>query len=170
MKQMNASKTKRTAKGWKVIFPLLAFFLCLSCNKDDDDEQQTPVIPPVQSFLKVTIEGTEYTFNHFVVETQTVVEPDYTYVDLHVTASIEGDETKSIEFNLEQDVPGTETIYFFYLMSDGEFDTDHTGAAFNTNVTTNSNRRIIGTCSGSLANVDNTDTIAIANGSFDISY
>lgn len=167
MKQMITRKTKST-QGWKMIFPLLTLFLCLSCNKDDDDEVVNTVVP---SFVKATIDGTQYTFNRIRVETNTVIEPDYTYVDLHVIANIEGDDTKQLEFSLEQNVAGTETIYFFYLMNaDGEFDTDHTGAAFNTNVTTSTEHRITGTCSGILANVDNTNTITITDGSFDINY
>gem|GEM_PF-3559124 len=153
----------------KYLFPMFAALLFFSCSSDEDETFVMPPAPP--SFLNATINGTAFVFNKFVVETVTVVEPDYTYVDLHVIASIQGDDSKSIEFNLEQDAPGTETIYFFYLMhGDEEFDTDHTGAAFNTNVTTNAGKRLIGTFSGALARFDDTSTAEITNGSFDISY
>lgn len=170
MKQIQESMPKKlTAFAKKLLVPAV-FLLLLSCSKDDDKAPEVTPIPTVPSFLKATINGTSYNFNSFVVETQTVVEPDYTYVDLHVIAKIQGDETKRIEFNLEQDVAGSETIYFFYLFDSLEYDTDHTGAAFNTLVTVNSNKRIIGTFSGTLADVDNSTTVEITNGSFDITY
>ena len=155
----------------KLLLPILALLL-VACSSDDDQQAPIFVQPPVvPSFLKATINGTEYTFNTFEVETNTVVDPGHTYVDLNVTATINGDESKNIVFSLEQDVPGADTIYFFYLMNGAdEFDTDHTGAMFNTNVTTNANKRIIGTFSGALAKFDNTSTAEITNGSFDISY
>lgn len=155
----------------KILFPIVAALLFFSCSSDED-QPYVPVLPPAgNNFLKATINGTEFTFDSFVVETMTVTDPDYSYVDLHVTATINTDDSKTIEFNLEQDVPGTESVYFFYLLHGGEeFDTDHTGAAFATNVTTNANKRIVGTFSGALARFDNSSTAEITNGSFDISY
>lgn len=153
----------------KYLFPLFATLLFVSCSSDKEDVFIAPQAPP--SFLNATINGTPYVFDSFIVETVTVVEPDYTYVDLHVIASIAGDDSKSIEFNLEKDAPGTESIYFFYLMNgEEEFDTDHTGAAFNTNLTINANKRLVGTFSGALARFDDTSTAEVTNGSFDISY
>lgn len=171
MKQMNASKTKRT-QGWKIIFPLLAIFLCLSCNKDDD-EPAAPTIPTIPNFVKMTIGGTQYTFDHFVVETQTVTEPDFSYVDLKVIGTMANDDTKEIIFNLEQDVTGSETIYYFYFRDNEveyEYDAEVPNPAFATNVDINANRRIIGTFSGTLSNFDNTANVAVQNGSFDVTY
>lgn len=163
------TRRKTFAFSKKIIFPFIALLLLLSCSKDDDSTPDITPIPTVPSFLKVTIGGTPYKFDKFVVETQTVVEPDYTYVDLTVTASMRNDETKEITFSLEKDVPGAETIYYFYLFNGSEYDTDHDGA-FNTNVTINSNKRIIGTFSGTLGNFNGLETIELQNGSFDISY
>ena len=168
MKAVHATTLQKANQGWKFIFPLLALFLCLSCNKDDD-EAPAPTPPPT-SFLKVTIDGTEYNFNRFVVETETVVEPDYTYVDLHVIATIDGDDSKQIDFNLEQDVAGSETIYYFALTNGDEyFETDLPNAAFPTNVTVNANKHLVGTLSGTLVNAT-PETTTITNGSFDITY
>lgn len=162
---------KIAAMGRQILLPALVFFLLLSCSKDDDSEPgiiPVPVPPAATSFLKATIGGTQYTFDKFVVETQTVVEPDYTYVDLKVTASIVDDPTKEIIFNLEQDVPGNETVYYFYI-KDNEIEYDQ-GTAFSTNVTLNADKRIIGTFSGTLGNFDDSQSIELQNGSFDISY
>lgn len=157
----------------KILFPIVAALFFVSCSSDKDSVYVPPVVTPPASTntLKATINGTAYTFDTFVVETETHTTPDHTYVDLIVSATISTDPTKEISFSLEKDVPGTDTIFFFYL-HDGTagFDTDHVGAAFNTNVTTNEGKRIIGTFSGALANVDNTSTLEVSNGSFDIKY
>ncbi|MFT3793174.1 hypothetical protein [Flavobacterium sp.] len=153
----------------KLVLPVLAFFLLLSCSKDDDKAPEITPIPTVPSFLKVTIGGTVYNFNKFTVQETTVVEPDYTYVDMTVTATIVGDDTKEFTFSLEKNVPGPETIYYFYYYNGTEFDTDHDGE-FNANVTVNAGNRIIGTFSGTLGNFDGGETIQLQNGSFDITY
>ena len=165
------TRTKTMAFSKKIIFPFIALLLLLSCSKDDDAAPEVTPIPTVPSFLKVTIGGTPYKFDKFVVETQTVVEPDYTYVDLTITASIRNDETRQIIFNLEKEVPGPATIYYFYLLDNAgsEYDTDHE-SAFSTYVTVNSNKRIIGTFSGTLGNFNGLETVELQNGSFDISY
>ncbi len=171
MKHNHLSTPRKIAAiGRQILLPALVFFLLLSCSKDDDsDPGIIPVpIPAVPSFLKVTIDGTQYTFDRFVVEQHTVVEPDHSYVDLKVTATIVADPTKQIIFNLEQNVPGTETVYYFYINNNEvEYDVNTT---FSTNVTVNANKRIIGTFSGSLDNFDASQTIELQSGSFDISY
>lgn len=165
---------KIAAMGRQMLLPALVFLLLLSCSKDDDSEPgivPVPVPPPASTnFLKATIGGTEYNFDRIIVDTETVIDGSESYVDLNVTATINDDPTKEIIFNLEQDVPGTETIYYLYLQNNGtEYDTDH-DAIFNTNVTTNANKRIIGTFSGTLGNFDGGETIEIQSASFDISY
>lgn len=170
MKHIQQSMPKKiSAFGKQLLMPALVFLLLLSCSKDDDKAPEMTPIPTVPSFLKVTIDGTTYNFNKFTVQETTVVEPDYTYVDLTVTATIVGDETKEFTFSLEKDVTGPETIYYFYYYNGTEFDTDHDGA-FNANVTLNAGRRIIGTFSGTLGNFDGGETIQLQNGSFDITY
>ncbi|SCY79306.1 hypothetical protein [Flavobacterium caeni] len=155
----------------KILFPIVAALFIVSCSSDETSVYVPTIPTPSTNTLKATINGTEYTFDTFQVDTQTHTTPDHTYVDLEVRATISTDATKEISFSLEQDVPGTETIYFFYLMNgDEEFDTDHTGAAFTHNVTTNANKHIVGTFSGALARFDNSSTAEITNGSFDIKY
>jgi hypothetical protein len=93
-----------------------------------------------------------------------------TYVDLYIKGSIADDPGKLLEFKLEKDVPGTNTIYYLYAMHNGEFDSDQSGSDLITNVTANANRNIKGTFHGILTNVDNTANINITSGSFDITY
>lgn len=171
MEHNSITNQKRSIRNWKMIIPLLTLFLCLSCNKDDDSDGEVPTIPTIPSFVKVKIGETQYTFNQFVVETQTVVEPDYSYVDLMVTGKIAGDDSKEMIMSLEQDATGTDVIYYFYVR-DGEieYNTDTTLEMFPTNVEINANKRIIGTFSGPLKNFDETQTIQLQNGTFDITY
>ncbi len=157
----------------KFLLPIVATLLFVSCSSDDDNVYVPPVTPPASTnFLKATIDGTEYTFDTFNVETETHTEPDFTYTDLHVTASISNDSSKEIVFSLEQNVVGsTDVIFFFYLLNnEEEFDTDHVGETFVHNVTVNADRRIAGTFSGALARFDESGTVQITNGSFDIKY
>lgn len=155
----------------KHILSLIAVTLLFSCSSDDDSTPVAVEPPAPTSFLKVTIGGTEYNYNKFVIETETVVDGPDSYVDLHVIANIVGDESKAIVFNLEQDVAGPDSIYFFYLLNaGGEFDNDHASATLVTNLTKNSNRNIVGTFSGTLSNFDDTETVQMTNGSFNITY
>lgn len=155
----------------KILFPLFAMLLFVSCSSDDDNVPYIIPNPGPENTMKATIGGIEYTFDSFTVETITVVEPDYTYVDLHIFAKINGDNTKTIEFNMEQMQTGTETIYYFYhLNGDIEYTNDANPNAFNTNVLTSTAHNISGTFSGPLANFDDSETVTITNGSFNINY
>lgn len=154
----------------KLLLPLVAV-LAFGCSSDKDESPQI-VLPPSTNTLKATINGTAYTFDKIIVETQTITDEGYTYVDLHVTASINGDETRSIEFNCEQNVAGTESTYWFYAYHDFDFDYDYeeTDVTFANNITINSDRRLVGTFSGTLDNYENTEQITITNGSYDLTY
>lgn len=157
----------------KILLPVILTLFFAACSSDKESVYVPPVVTPPAStnFLKATVNGTEYTFDAFNVETETHTTPEYTYVDLHVTATMANDNSKKIQFSLEQDVVGTDIIYFFYFMNgEDEFDTDHTGANFMHTLTTNADRHIIGTFSGALAKFDNTSTVEVTNGSFDIKY
>lgn len=145
--------------------------LAFGCSSDKDETPQI-VLPPSSNTFKATINGTEYNFNKILVETQSMTVDGYSYVDLHVVASINGDDTRRIEFNCEQDVPGLETTYWFYAYHDFDYDYDYeeTDVTFSNNVTVNSNRRLVGTFSGTLDTYDDTEQITITNGSYDLTY
>jgi hypothetical protein len=152
----------------KYLFPLVAALFFLSCSSDEDTVNVVPM--PTPTFLRATIAGTPYEFDDIVVDTETHTSGEVTYVDLYVKATLVGDPTKQLQFKLEKDVPGTDTVYFFYLNFDDEYDSDQSGSDLATNVTSNANRNIKGTFSGVLTNFTSTQNISIANGSFDISY
>ena len=153
----------------KIIYSLFAMLILASCSSDDDNTPLVIANPGPENTLKATIDGTQYIFNSFVVETVTYTEPGNSYVDLHVTAKILGDDSKTIEFDLEKNVAGPESLYYFkYLSGDSEYNND--SGNFNTNLTSSTDNNIAGTFSGSLSNFDNSETLTFTSGSFNINY
>lgn len=151
----------------KHLLSLITVVLLFSCSSDDDSAPTAPP-PVVTDFLKVTIAGTEYTFDRFFIETAAVAPEGY--IDLIVEATISTDASKKIIFKLEKDVPGTETIYYFYYKNGlDEYDTGENMASFSTNVTKNSDYKLIGTFSGIIA-MEGAENLQLTNGSFDITY
>lgn len=126
----------------KKIAQLLSAFILLltfSCTKSDGyDSSRT---------ISAKINGTQKYFNNIIVEQ--IVETDYT--DYIITAKQKDDNTKNIIISLEKGVPGTESIYYIQYFDSVDF-FGGSNPGINTNVSENSNLKIMGTFSGNLDN------------------
>lgn len=97
---------------------LVTVFTFSSCSNDDDSGS---IENPKNSYLKVTIDGNEKTFNTIVVNKRIV---EYTgsinETVLDVTASINNDPTEKITFTVEDGQVGSEALWnnFEYYFND----------------------------------------------------
>lgn len=135
---------------------IFAFFLLLtfSCTKSDGyDSSKT---------ISVKINGIQKYFN--AIEVEQVEDTDYT--DYIITAKQKDDSTKTITISLEKGVPGTESIYYIQYFDAIDY-FEGVNPNINTNVTQNSNLKIMGTFSGNLDN-GNGDIVQLSQGIFNI--
>ena len=126
----------------KKIAQLLSAFILLltfSCTKSDGyDSSRT---------ISAKINGTQKYFNSIIVEQ--VVESDY--IDYIITAKQKDDNTKMITISMEKGVPGSESIYYIQYFDAIDY-YEASSASINSNVSENSNSKIMGTFLGNLDN------------------
>lgn len=137
-------------------FALLGIYSCTS----DDDKAEV-------NFIRAKFNGVEQKFNIISVDMvpETDPETNISYNDIYVTATINGDNTKTLELRSELDVTG-DIIWGIYYIVDGTY---YLNDAQSSNVTENSNGRYKGSFSGSLSS-EGGGTVMITEGSFDIVY
>lgn len=147
-----------------IFFTAITILTLSSCSKDDNNTNTST------KSLKANINGADVTFDTFKVDK--VDYPDEGYSDLTVTATKSDDETKTIIFNLEYNVIGKETCYFFSYQ-DGEdlYVHESENETFEVNITENSeNGHIKGTFVGTISGDGTPGSVTIPNGNFDITY
>lgn len=120
---------------------ILLFLLSLtvSCSKSDGYDSSRA--------LSVKINGVTKYFNNIVVTQE--VYPDY--VDYIVTAKQTDDQSKLLVINLEKGALGSDAIYYIQYYDGTEY-FDAVPTNLTTNITENTDLKIIGTFSGTLDN------------------
>lgn len=153
-------------KNLYIFFTVITLITLSSCDSKNDT---TPVQPT--SSLKATINGVEVIFDTFkVVKNPGVDDAGNPYTDLVVTVTKSTDATKKVTFNLAYLETGTEACYYFsYLDGDIDHDTE-IADSFAINISGNTATNLKGTFNGTLTNSDNTSSVVIPNGTFDITY
>lgn len=141
--------------------------LMTSCSSDDNKGGNGSG----SAELKVTIDGVAKTFNTIVVNEESYTDGGETYVELEITATINNDPSEMIVFSLDEGDLGASAIWTFYYIKNGE---SYYHYNLSSVVQTNSNKKLKGTFSGSVAKWSNEDQqniyVQLTNGSFDISY
>lgn len=137
-----------------------------SCSKDDS--KGNPAQP--SSYLTAIVNGVTLNFDTLKVAKEVVDNDGDPYTDLIVTATKSDDRSKSIIFNLQHLQLGTETCYYFDF-TDGDTNYDSVvGNSFEVNITVNTDNNLKGNITGRLSDSNNTNSIVIPSGSFDITY
>jgi hypothetical protein len=146
-----------------------------SCSSDDDKKEDQPVA----SELKVTINGTQKTFNSIQVNRQ---ESGYGDYYLNVTASINNSPNEVISFLVEEGAVGADALipynftYTFNNKSYNSYNSIGGGSNLSSIIQTNnaSTKKLAGTFTGTVYHNNNstntTESLNLTNGSFNISY
>jgi len=149
----------------KKIILFLAFLslgIFLSCSSDDGNSGESPA---PQNTFTTKINGVQKNFSN--VQVVPVVYTDYT--DLDVTATIAGSPPTTLEMSLEKDNAEAGSVYWFQYSENGVF--YQLTEAFSVIITQNSDNKLKGTFSGTLADPDDPmNTITVTDGVFDIKY
>ncbi|KGO92229.1 hypothetical protein [Flavobacterium subsaxonicum] len=147
-----------------------------SCSDDDSKATETVVTEEIGGTLSFKVNGVQKTFNNVVVS-KTDYDGD---VYLEVTASVNGSATEYLSFNLWQNDLGSEAVeYFTYvngskMYSDG-WSTNNTNPQVNSIVQTNSNNKLKGSFSGTVARMatmegETDEVINLTDGTFEAIY
>lgn len=116
------------------------------------------------------IGGVTKTFNTVVVNQQPYVSEGINYVDLIITASNNGSTSEFITFSIgKEDVGENLSWDFNYTLNEVVYSEDKIANQIVTNASTNIDKKLIGTFSGTVASETN-EKIEITQGSFDITY
>lgn len=140
-----------------LILTLFTLFLTISCTNSDGHDSSKE--------LSVKIDGTTKYFKDITVVED--VYPDYT--DYILSAKQKDDETKLLTIMMEKGATGTESIYYIQYFDSNEY-YEATLANLTTNITENSESKLIGTFSASLEDENASSTIQFTQGSFNINF
>lgn len=144
----------------KILLLVMVSVLTLSsCSKDDDNAGSDSI--------KMTIDGVAKSFNNVTVTQQNEGSDVY----LTVMGTVGTSTTDIVTFDLYRGDVGADAVDSFGYNTSGQSYFDD--SALTTAVQTNSGGKLKGTFSGTLEGFDsnfNTVTIAVTNGTFNISY
>lgn len=151
----------------KKIILFLAFLslgIFLSCSSDDGNSGESPA---PQNTFTTKINGVQKNFSS--IQVVPVYDPVEDYTDLEVTATIAGSPPTTLEMSLEKDNAEAGSVYYFaYTENDISYESTET---FSVILTQNSDNKLKGTFSGTLADPDDPmNTITVTDGVFDIKY
>jgi hypothetical protein len=143
-------------KKVSLILSVFIFIFSISCtNSDGHDSSKS---------LSAKIDGVTKYFNDINV----LVVPEDGWTDYYITAKQQDDNTKIITINLEKGVTGNDVIYYIqYKNGTDYYDTDQ--APFNTNITENSDLKLVGTFSGNLNDGDG-NIVQVTQGVLSINF
>ena len=157
----------------------LVTLFAFSCS-NDDDSGNGDITNPKNSYLKVSINGNEKTFNTIVVNKKYVEYSDGEKFNLlQVTASINNDSSEKITFAVKEKQLGSDALgyngddFFAYHIKNTHY-TNMLIGDFSHIITKNSENKIEGTFSGRLNNNENqnqpNDYKDLTKGEFKITY
>lgn len=130
-----------------------------SCSKDDDSGLSG-------SSMTMKVGGVLKTFNTIIVDQ--VVYDDY--VDLIITASNNGNTAEFVTFGIGKgDLGAGHSWGFEYTLNGVVYSESEIENIVNTNTTTNSDNKLIGTFNGNVSSGENV-SIELSQGSFNITY
>lgn len=141
---MNKYFLKKKLMKKLIYFLMVTVFTFSSCSNDDDSGS---IENPKNSYLKVTIDGVEKTFNSIVVNKK----KDEFEVDvLEVTASINNESSEKITFSLKDGQIGSDAIsgygWFMYIYNNKSYQEE----SFSHIISKNSDNKIEGTFNGKM--------------------
>lgn len=141
---------------------LFAITVVSSCSSDDNNT-------PKKSKATATINGVEHVFNTFSVTEETFTDNDFTYTDVTITGSINGDPSKTFTVIVEKGIVGSDASYYFGYFLDQEAYLK--SPSFATIVTESTDNHVKGSFSGTVIATDDPENIlTLSNGSFDVYF
>jgi hypothetical protein len=136
-----------------------------SCSKDDNNQS-----PPSSNSVTMKVGGTQKTFNTIEVKQEPYTLDGENFIDLIITASINGNMSESLTFYVGKGDVGSGVSWGFnYIINDVVFFEDGVINSVNTNTTVNSDKKLVGTFDGIVTASDGT-SLELTQGLFDISY
>ncbi|WP_204345993.1 hypothetical protein [Psychroserpens algicola] len=152
------------------LFVLTGLVLSTACSSDDDGGNGGGA----SDELVVTIDGQTITFNSIIVDEDTFTDDGDTYTELDVTATINGDSTRVIQFGLEAGDTGADAVYYFEYTVEGETYFYGFDNSFSSVVSINDGSRLTMTFSGTLYGYDSESEepveLMLQNGTIDVVY
>lgn len=152
------------------LFVITSLSLTTACSSDDDNNGGGSQ----GGELTVTIDGQTLTFNAIIVDEDIYTEGNETYTELDVTATINGDTSRIIQFGLETGDTGADAIYYFVYTENGVNYTYNFNGEFNTVVSVNDGSSIVMTFAGTLEGYNETTqevvSVSLTEGNLSVNY
>jgi len=146
------------------LFILFTLLFSVSCSKDDGGNN---VVPPAEE-LTVIIEGVEKTFNSIVLSTNTYANSGNPVDYKAVTATIDGNTSEIIYFELGDTSTGANVIWTFEYTINGDVYSDDNSEGITSVVSVNNETTVSATFSGFVEKWNNTtmshDSVSFLNG------